>query len=91
MLRRCILETLYEIFKEYPYAEVEPEQIIELCRTDTKELNWNLVYLEKCGYVELGKSLDSIPFIACSAALTAEGIDLIEDEEAFNQRFPAKS
>ena len=90
-LRGCILQTLYEMFKEYPYAQVEPGQITELCRTDAKELNWNLVYLEKCGYLELGRSYDSPPFIACSVALSAEGIDLIENEEAFSQRFPAKA
>jgi len=80
-LRGCILQTLYEMFKEYPYAPVEPGQIMELCRTDAKELNWNLVYLEKCGYLELGRSFESPPFIACSVALTAQGIDLIEKEE----------
>ena len=80
-LRRCILETLYELFKEYPYAGIEPGQIMELCRTDAKELNWNLVYLEKCGLVELGKAHDCHPFVACSVALTARGIDWIEREE----------
>ena len=82
-LRRCILKTLYELFKEYPYAQREPGQIMEVCRTDAKELNWNLVYLEKCGYLELGRSYDSPPFIACSVALTARGIDLVENDEAF--------
>ncbi|MEW6672603.1 MAG: hypothetical protein AB1427_12930 [Thermodesulfobacteriota bacterium] len=86
-LRGCILRTLYEMFKEYPYAQVEPGQIMELCRTDAKELNWNLVYLEKCGYLELGRSFESPPFIACSVALTAQGIDIIENEEAFRSRF----
>jgi hypothetical protein len=87
-LRSCILKTLYEVFKEYPYAPVEPGQIMELCRTDAKELNWNLVYLEKCGYLELGRSFDSPPFIACSVALTAQGIDLIENEDEYSLRFP---
>jgi len=89
-LRRCILLTLYELFKEYPYAQVEPGQIMEICRADAKELNWNLVYLEKSGLVELGRSYDSPPFIACSVALTALGIDLIENEKAFNLRFADK-
>ena len=89
-LRSCILQTLYELFKEYPYAQVEPGQIMDLCRTDVKELNWNLVYLEKGGLVELGRSYDSPPFIACSVALTAQGIDLIENEEAFKSHFPDK-
>jgi len=87
-LRGCILKTLYEMFKEYPYAQVEPGQIMELCRTDAKELNWNLVYLEKCGYLELGRSFESPPFIACSVALTAQGIDLVENEDEYGLRFP---
>jgi len=84
------LETLYELFKEYPYAQMEPGQIMEICRADAKELNWNLVYLEKSGLAELGRSYDSPPCIACSVALTALGIDLIENEEAFKSRFPGK-
>lgn len=34
-----------EMFKEYPYTPVEPVRVMELCRTDAKELNWNHVYL----------------------------------------------
>jgi hypothetical protein len=86
-LRRCILETLYELFKEYPYATVELKQIEETCQTDAKMLNWNIVYLEKCGFVELGKSIECPPYIASSAALTAKGIDLIEDVVEFKRRF----
>jgi hypothetical protein len=96
-LRRCILERLYEIFKDYPYATVELKQIEEACQTDAKALNWNLVYLEKCGFVELGKSIECPPYIASSATLTAKGIDLIEDQAEFkrlfsrNQSDPARS
>ena len=79
---------LYETFKEYPYAAVELRQIAEECHTDSKALNWNIVYLEKCGYVELSKSFASPPYIASSASITAEGIDLVEHESEFNRRFP---
>ena len=89
-LRDCILKTLYDMFREHPYAQAEPGHIMELCRTDAKELNWNLVYLEKSGLMELGRSYDSPPFIACSVALTAQGIDLIENEEAFQSRLSDK-
>jgi hypothetical protein len=87
-LRRCILTTLYEIFKEYPYAVVEPRQLEEDCCVSTAEINWNMVYLEKCGLVELGKSVECPPYIASSISLTAGGIDLIEDDIEFNRRFP---
>lgn len=89
MLRHNILKMLYTLFREYPHAQVEPREIEASCKTDTKDLNWNLVYLEKCGYVELGKSSDCHPYVACSASITAEGIDLVEDENAFLKRFPA--
>ena len=87
-LRRCILSILYEIFKEYPYAVVEPRQLEEDCCVSVAEINWNMVYLEKCGLVELGKSIECPPYIASSISLTAGGIDLIEDDIEFNRRFP---
>ncbi len=86
-LRQCILRTLYEIFKEFPYAPVELSQIQEECHTNTKDLNWNIAYLEKCGYIELSKSFPSPPFIASSAVITAKGIDLVENESEFSKRF----
>ena len=89
-LRRCILEKLYELFKDYPYATVELKQIEEACQTDAKALNWNIVYLEKCEFVELGKSIECPPYIASSATLTAKGIDLIEDQAEVNRLFSGK-
>lgn len=89
---RCeIMALLYDLFREFPQAQVEPREIEVACRTNTKDLNWNLVYLEKCGYIELGKSSDCHPYAACSAAITAKGIDLIEDPKAFKKRFQSLS
>ena len=89
-LRRCILEILYEIFKRVPYAVVEPRQIEQDCNTNASEVNWNLVYLEKCGFVELGKSIECPPYIASSVTLTAQGIDLVENEIEFKRHFPGE-
>lgn len=86
-LRRCILALLYEHFMEFPYAPLEMETIADHCGADAKLMNWNIVYLEKCGYVELGKSIEAPPFAACSASITASGIDLVEDGEQFDNRF----
>ncbi|MFC1489541.1 hypothetical protein ACFL6B_06850 [Thermodesulfobacteriota bacterium] len=86
-LRRCIMKRLYELFQDYPYAAIELSQITEECHTDVRELNWNMVYLEKCGYVELGKSIECPPYIASSVTITANGIDLVEDENRFYRRF----
>ena len=87
-LRRCILRLLYDLFREYSYAAVELRQVEEDCRAGVKELNWNMVYLEKCGLVELGTAIECPPYIASTVSLTAQGIDLVEDAALFNARFP---
>ncbi len=88
VLRRRIMEFLYERFQEFPYAFTELEAIEEACETASRELNWNLVYLEKSGLLELAKTPDSFPYVAAGAALTAQGIDLVEDEGEFDRKFP---
>ena len=90
-LRRCMLTQLYAVFKQVPYAAVELKQIEEDCRSNTADVNWNMVYLEKCGYVELGTAVEAPPYVASTATLTAAGIDLIEDSEQFDRRFPDHS
>ena len=87
-LRRGIIELLYAHFMEFPYAPLEMEMLVEHCQVDAKSLNWNIVYLEKCGFVELGKSIETPPFVACTASITEKGIDLIEDAEKLNRKFP---
>ena len=86
-LRDCILSFLYEMFKVHPFASIDVREIEEHCGVSYQELNWNLVYLEKCGYVELGKSIDFPPYVAASVTITAAGIDLTEDPAAFQKRF----
>ncbi len=86
-LRGCILQILYSFFKEFPYGSMEARHLIESCDTNPQTLNWNLVYLEKCGYVELDKSPDCPPYVTCTATITALGIDLIEDESEFSRKF----
>jgi hypothetical protein len=87
-LRRCILLALYDMFREYPYASIELSYLQEACPGTPKDLNWNVVYLEKKGFVDLDKSSDCPPYIACTVTITAAGIDLIEDQEKFNHVFP---
>ncbi len=89
-VRRSILTLLYRMFQEHPYMAVELRQIDEECDIGPKALNWNIVYLEKCGYVELGKSHDSPPYVATFVVLTAPGIDIVEDGTRFNERFPSE-
>ena len=87
-LRRCILKTLYEFFKAYPFGLAELHTIDETCRSTPEPLNWNMVYLEKCGYVELDKSMDCPPYVSCTATITATGIDLVENPHKFEKKFP---
>ena len=87
-LRRCILKTLYDFFRAYPFGLAELRTIDETCQSDPEWLNWNIVYLEKCGYVELDKSMDCPPYVSCTAGITARGIDLVENFQKFDKKFP---
>ena len=89
-LRKQVMGYMYAMFQKVPYAAVELEQIATECGTTARELNWNLVYLERSGYVEMSRSGESHPYVACSIVLTAAGIDLIEDRPEFRKRFPDK-
>jgi len=89
-LRRCIMKTLYAFFREYPFGLAELRYIGESCHANPEQLNWNIVYLEKCGYVDLDKSMDCPPYISCTATITAQGIDLVEDPQKLDKTFPCK-
>jgi len=78
---------LYTSFREHPYALLMPDEIERTCKTNSKTLNWNLVYLEKCGYLELGKSIENPPYITSSIGISAAGIDLVEDQSQLENRF----
>ena len=90
-LRACILKHLYEWFKQYPLASIELRQLSDTCRVNAQDLNWNMAYLEKKGLINLNLAVDCPPFIACTASLTAAGIDLIEDVATFNAQFLSQS
>ena len=89
-LRRCILELLYKRFKEVPLAQVELSHIEEMCETDASELNWNMVYLEKCGYIDINKAPDCVTHVGFTAAITSDGVDLVENRADFEHRFPTQ-
>ena len=87
-LRRKMLRSLYASFREHPYAPVAMAELREACGVPPEDLNWNLVYLEKCGYVELGRAYEGSTYVASSAEIASAGIDLVEDEAAFGRKFP---
>ncbi len=86
-LRRCILDTLYQFFREYPFGLAELHHFQEKCQCSPEQLNWNIVYLEKCGFLELDKSMDCPPYVSCTATITAKGIDLVENPAQFDKKF----
>ena len=43
---------------------------------------------EYAGYVEMSRSGESYPYVACSVTLSASGIDLIENRLEFEKKFP---
>ena len=88
-LRRCILTNLYTWFQEVPLAAVELRHLAETCQVDARELNWNIVYLEKKGWIALSHDINCPPFVSCSVELTAAGIDFVEDAVRFDSLFPA--
>lgn len=85
-IRRKILEMLYERFKEHPYHRITPKEFKEALNIGLKELNYNIIYLEEKGYVELQKPLEGNIFVG--ARITTNGIDLVEDEYQFDIIFP---
>ncbi len=85
------MNRLYDWFKQYPLASIELRQLSDACDTDAGQLNWNLAYLHKKGWIELDLSIDCPPFISCTAQISAEGIDLIEDAAEFEARFTHQS
>lgn len=86
-IRKTILLSLYRFFTEAPYAEYELSQLAEVCEAEPADLNWNIVYLEKCGLVELGRSSDCPPYVSCTATITAAGVDLVEAPGAIDEKF----
>ena len=89
-LRRCILEHLYAWFKDYPLAPVELSRLTRTCDAAPREINWNLVYLEKKGYLNLDPSNDCPPYVSCTTELTGAGIDLAENPEGMDKLFFAE-
>jgi len=85
--RRCIMMQLYDLFRKVPLAPVELRGLAESCRVEARELNWNIVYLEKKGWLTLSHDINCPPYVSCYAELTGAGIDLVEDTVGFEKQF----
>ncbi len=88
-IRRRILEMLYEKFTEHPYYRITPKEFKNKLKINIRELNFNVIYLEEKGLIELQKPLEGTLFVG--ARITTKGVDLVEDEYRFNMMFPLAS
>lgn len=76
-IRRKILEILYESFKDHPYGRITPKELQKTLNISLKELQFNAIYLEEKGLIELQKPLEGSLFVGARA--TPKGIDIVED------------
>ncbi|MBA7523988.1 hypothetical protein ES705_16125 [subsurface metagenome] len=86
-IRRQILKMAYERFKEHPYYRITPKELEDALNIGFKELNYNIIYLEEKGLIELQKPLEGSIFVG--VRISSKGIDLVEDECRFDIMFPA--
>jgi len=77
---------LYTCFTEHPYHRITPKEFTESLGVTQKVLDFNIIYLEEKGYVELQKPLEGSIFVG--ARITTKGIDLVEDTNQLNVLFP---
>lgn len=85
-IRRRILEMAYEKFQEHPYYRITPAEFKDQLSIGLRELNYNIVYLEEKGYLELQKPLEGSLFVG--ARITPQGVDLVEDSYLLDTLFP---
>ncbi|MGD8979925.1 MAG: hypothetical protein PVH23_07630, partial [candidate division WOR-3 bacterium] len=73
--------------REPPSGRITPKELLEKLNIGLKELQFNTIYLEEKGFIELQKPLEGNLFVG--ARITPEGIDIVEDEYQLNILFPA--
>ena len=86
-IRRTILLLLYDTFKDHPYGRITPKELREKLNIGIKEVQFNSIYLEEKGLIELQKPLEGNLFVG--ARITPKGIDIVEDEYQLDILFPA--
>jgi Mn-dependent DtxR family transcriptional regulator len=82
-IRFKILKLLYGKEKKSPRRGLGDSDLMEELGISKEELNFNINYLEEKGWVRLDKT-----FGGFTANITAEGIDLVEDENGLKSAFP---
>lgn len=87
-VRRVLLTTLYQAYFEDPLNVLNPEDFLAHEEIDRESLIANMHYLADRGLVELKMGYQ--PPLFASARITADGIDLVENEFEFERRFPVR-
>lgn len=85
-VRRRILEVLYEKYLKDPLDMPAPDDLLEDGTIAREDLVSNAFYLHDRGLIEL--MIGYAPPMFAAAHISADGIDLVENEFEFNLRFP---
>lgn len=85
-IRREILLFLYEYFQADPHGMATPDEFIQTGKFERDELPSNAFYLHERGLVEIMHGY--APPMFSVARITANGVDLVENERKFDQLFP---
>ena len=87
-VRRRLLEILYARYWNDPLDMPTPQDLLEDGTVSREDLIPNMYYLCDRSLVELMYGYN--PPLFAAARITANGIDLVENEYEFNLRFPAE-
>jgi DNA-binding MarR family transcriptional regulator len=83
-----MLLVLYDAYQTHPHLMLSPKEVMDAAGVTHDELVRNIFYLEEHGLVECLKGFGTALFGA--AKLTAQGVDVVEDEEKLNELFPVE-
>jgi len=87
VVRRKILEILYEKYNEDSDAYITNTELLNRLRCSESELRSNMKYLEESGYAKVIWSLGS----EFASRILVDGIDLLEGRKEFDKTFTTPS
>jgi hypothetical protein len=86
-IRRQILQLLYDELRDNPPGGVELSEIANRLAQGQQAIQFNINYLAEKELIEISKTMIR-PRTFLFIQITATGIDLVEDPNEFNNRFP---
>ena len=85
-IRRRLLLSLYKYYTENPHQMLSPRELMDDTGVSRKAISPAIFYLHERGYVEVMMGFN--PPLFDAARISPDGVDLAEDEEALDRRFP---